>query len=83
MFHLDERIKKNNMYVPTESEINIYDTLDEKRAVDHFLGKSVEQAEQLFIENSLKYQEDLMWMGPKAFYYYLESVLRYLQNPLS
>jgi hypothetical protein len=71
------------MHSPKEDEINVYGTLDERTALDHFLGKSIEQAEQLFIENSMLYQEDLMWMGPKAFYFYLDSVLRYLQNPLS
>ena len=71
------------MNIPKEEEISEYDTLDERKAVEHFLGKSIAQAEQLFIENSIKYQEDLMWMGSKAFYFYLEAVHRYLQNPLS
>ncbi len=39
------------MHSPKEDEINVYDTLDERTALDHFLGKSIEQAEQLFIEN--------------------------------
>lgn len=83
MFIASNNQERNNMDIPKENEISVYDTLDERKAVDHFLGKSIEQAEQLFIENSIIYQEDLMWMGPKAFNYYLESVLRYLQNPLS
>jgi len=75
--------ERNNMDIPKEDDISVYDSLDERKAVDHFLGRSIEQAEQLFIENSMMYQEDLMWMGPKAFRYYLESVLKYSQNPLS
>lgn len=68
------------MKVPTQSEINIYNSLDEMTACDHFLNKTIEQAEMLFIENSSYYQEDLMWMGPLAFNFYLQAVIRYLKS---
>lgn len=65
---------------PTEKDINIYGSLDEQWAVRHFLGKSQEEAEMLFRENFLKYQEDLMWMGPVAFAYYLIPAMNYLKS---
>ena len=53
--------------LPTAEEINVFDSLDERCAVKNFLGKDLDQAQALFREISLYYQEDLMWMGPKAF----------------
>jgi hypothetical protein len=55
------------MQLPKKDEINVYGSLDEKRATEHFLGKTLEQAKSLFRMNNLCYFEDLMWMGPKAF----------------
>ena len=52
--------------LPTAEEINVFDSLDERCAVKNFLGKNQEQAHSLFRENFLRYQEDLMWMGPIA-----------------
>ncbi|MEO8108808.1 MAG: hypothetical protein ABI594_02195 [Ginsengibacter sp.] len=68
------------MNLPTKDEINIYNSLDEIAACKHFLGKSLEQAEALFRENSAYYQEYLMWMGPVAFNFYLESAINYLKS---
>lgn len=68
------------MRMPTESDINVYNSLDEIAARDHFLNKTVEEAEELFQENSAYYQEDLMWMGPRAFPYYLQSAINYLKS---
>jgi hypothetical protein len=68
------------MTMPTERDINIYNSLDEITARDHFLNKTVEEAEELFREDSAVYQEDLMWMGPRAFHYYLQSVINYLKS---
>lgn len=67
--------------LPTEGEINpIPNDLDGQVAVKHFLGKTVQDAVDLFKENSLVYQEDFMWMGPKAFCFYLPAVLIYLRS---
>lgn len=65
---------------PTEKEINLHDDLDGRKACEHFFGKSIDDAEALFRENSLYYQEDLMWMGPVAFQFYSESAIRYIQS---
>jgi hypothetical protein len=64
--------------IPTLEEINVYDTLDERVAVEHFLGKDRKAAEALFRENFIYYQEDLMWMGPRAFCFYLPAALTYV-----
>lgn len=68
------------MTLPSRQDINVYDSLDERSACEHFLGKTLEQAESLFRENSLYYQEDLMWMGPRAFCFYVDAVIRYVQS---
>jgi len=67
--------------LPTEAEINVYDSLDERAAVLVFYGKTLEEAEELFRENSLRYQEGLMWMGPKAFDYYMDAAINYVKSP--
>jgi hypothetical protein len=66
--------------IPTRDAINIYDTLDERCAVDNFLGKDRQAAEAMFRENFVRYQEDLMWMGPRAFCYYLPAALAYAMS---
>jgi hypothetical protein len=66
--------------IPTLEEINVYDSLDERTAVENFLGKDRQEAEALFRKNFLYYQEGLMWMGPRAFCYYLPAALAYVQS---
>ncbi|GMU81056.1 MAG: hypothetical protein AMXMBFR47_09270 [Planctomycetota bacterium] len=66
------------MGLPTREEINVYDSLDERVAVEHFLGRTLDEAEYLFCENPLRYFEDLMWMGPIAFRFYVIAAIRYL-----
>src|SRR2546428_13412025 len=68
------------MRLPTEDEINVHNSLDERTACEHFLNKTLLEAEALFRENSSYYQEDLMWMGQKAFNFYLQSVINYLNS---
>lgn len=67
-----------NSRLPSSEEINVFDSLDEQCAVRHFLGKSLEQAQALFRENFLYYQEDLMFMGPKGFCFYVTAAIGYL-----
>jgi len=68
------------MSLPMRHDINVYDSLDERVACEHFFGRSLDEAEQLFRENSLLYQEDLMWMGPAAFRYYVQAAGQYIQS---
>lgn len=66
--------------LPSERDINVHGSLDEVVAAEHFLGASIEQAEVLFRTDSGRYQEDLMWMGPRAFAYYLQAAIQYLRS---
>src|SRR4051812_31482907 len=52
--------------------------LDERHAVEMFLGKTPEQAEAMFRENFLYYQEDLTYMRAPAFRFYLLPAIKYL-----
>jgi negative regulator of replication initiation len=52
--------------------------LDERHAVKMFLGKTPEQAEEMFRENFLFYQEDLTYMKAVAFRFYVVPAIRYL-----
>ena len=69
------------MDLPSQHDINVHDSLDERTACEHFLGKTLEEAEALFRENSLYYQEDLMFMGVKAFRFYVPAAINYIQSP--
>jgi hypothetical protein len=68
------------MNKPTAKEIDPYDSLDGRVACTNFLGKNLEEAEALFRDNSVRYQENLMWMGPVAFRYYVASAISYIQS---
>ena len=68
------------MTFPSAKDINVHDSLDERHACKIFLGKSIEEAEALFRENALAYHEDLMWMGPAAFRFYVAAAIRYIRT---
>jgi hypothetical protein len=71
---------KPNPLLPTEADINVYDTLDEQYAVRNFLGKTHEQALELFRDNALHYQEDLTVMGAVGFCFYVDAFIAYLKG---
>src|SRR5580765_4916675 len=68
------------MTLPTCQDINVHDSLDERTACEHFLGKSLAEAEALFREASITYQEDLMFMGASAFRFYVQAAISYIQS---
>ena len=58
------------MQIPTELDWqNPYGDLDIKKAKEHFFGKTLEEAEELFVENALYYQEDILFMPSIPFRY--------------
>lgn len=65
--------------IPIQSEIAPNGTLDECTASEHFLGKNLEMAKRFFYESSTAY-EDLMWMGPIAFRYYVHAAINYFHE---
>jgi hypothetical protein len=72
--------RKVTTSIPSRQDINVYDSLDERSACEHFLGKNLDEAEALIRENLLHYHEDLMWMGPRAFNYYARAAMNYLRS---
>ena len=69
------------MPIPSKEEINpCAELLDGQWAVGNYLGKSLEEAEALLIENDIYYAGDLLWMGPIAFVFYFKSALSYLKR---
>ena len=72
-----------NNSLPSEQDINVYDSLDEKTAVQHFLGKDLQDAEVLFRDSLFIYHEDLMSMGPVAFCFYVRAYINYLRSDFS
>jgi hypothetical protein len=52
--------------------------LDERHAVKVFLGKTPDEAEAMFRENFLFYQEDLTYMRAPAFRFYVVPAIKYL-----
>ena len=67
------------MQIPTEHDwANPYGDLDVRSAKEHFFGKTVDEAEELFVENALYYQEDIMFMPSIPFQYYVHAYINYL-----
>ncbi len=67
---------------PTVREINpIPSDLDGQCAERHFLGKTIADATAMFEQDFEIYQEDLLFMGPIAFRYYLPAAMRYAESP--
>lgn len=54
--------------------------LDMPYAYKHFAGKSFEEAVELFKENALRYQEDVMFMPRACFPYYARAYMAYLMS---
>ena len=68
------------MSLPTREDINVFDSLDERYACEHFLGKDLSEAQRLFADNFLVYDEDLSNMGPRAFRYYVQAAIAYIES---
>jgi hypothetical protein len=66
--------------LPTASDINVFDSLDEQTALQNFLGLDHDQALERFQDNWYHFHEDLMHMGPVAFCYYVQDAYRYFEH---
>jgi len=72
------------MTIPTEDDWKSEPwCLDIQYAYKHFFGKSLVEAFALFVENSLYYEEDVMFMPKVCFRYYLHAYMSYLLSPSS
>ncbi len=69
------------MNLPTQEDINpIAEDLDGQCAVRNFLGKSRDQIREEFAEHGMSYQEDLMFMGSRAFCFYFPAAVDYITS---
>ena len=69
------------MHVPSEDDWRSEEwSLDTGWAYKNFHGKTTEEAVQLFKENALIYQEDVMYMPSRVFGYYLKAYIKYLMS---
>ncbi|MFO1523571.1 MAG: hypothetical protein U1G05_16370, partial [Kiritimatiellia bacterium] len=53
---------------------------DEAYGHEHFFGKTLPEARALFVENALRYQEDIMFMPTPCFYFYAHAYIDYLMS---
>ena len=72
------------MKIPNENDWQgIAEDLDYQNAYKNFFGKSIEEAQELFLEGTLCYHEDLMWMPMIPFQYYIHAYINYLLSDSS
>lgn len=71
------------MHIPTEEEWEMdkyKDYWDREWAYKNFFGKNLVEAEALFVENAICYQEDLDHMPSVPFRYYVRAYMNYLNG---
>ncbi|WP_288129994.1 hypothetical protein [Microbulbifer sp.] len=56
---------------------------DEESAIEHFQGKSFEEAFSLIEDNALFYSEDFYYMPKKPFQFYIKAFVEYLVSEKS
>lgn len=67
--------------LPTQHDFDPWnENLDAQSAWKHFGGLTLDEAQARFQENPMYYQEDFMFMGPKAFAYFFPVIDQYLRN---
>src|SRR4051812_30722533 len=80
MLHHANQVSDKRMGLPTKDDFNTYGSMDEVTACNHFHNKTLTEAEALFRENSLTYCQDFMWMGAKAFNFYVDALIKYVKS---
>ena len=75
------RLSRPNMPLPTARDFDpLGCDLDAQSAWKHFGRLTIQAAYDLFLSNPVYYEEDFMFMGSKAFEYYLPVIDRYLRE---
>lgn len=64
--------------IPSKEDMRGHGMFEEDRAIEHFCGKSLEEASELFFINSELYADDFLWMSVKGYFYYIKSIKKYL-----
>jgi hypothetical protein len=74
----------NTMTIPYESDWRSEPWgIDTPCAYEHFSGKTLDEAFDLFVKDSLYYQEDIMFMPVLCFRYYVHAYMNYLLSDKS
>jgi hypothetical protein len=72
------------MAVPTEADWRSEPwDIDTAYAYENFFGKSLAEAFDLFVENAIRYQEDILFMPLACFEYYVHAYIDYLLSDKS
>jgi len=66
--------------LPSEHDFVVHGSLDEIAAFKLLGGKWSDEARLVFAEDTFGANEALMWMGPRAFSYYVRSASDYLKS---
>lgn len=76
-------VKGDKMKLPTIKDIDpLCSALEGSDAVEHFYGKTLEEVEAMFADG-LDYTGDLVFMGPKAFCFYLPAIVSFVKSDAS
>lgn len=70
----------DKMTIPSQNQLVDCEGLDEACVIDHFLGKSVEEAYRVFADGGGYVASDISYMSQFAVDYYLPAALQYLQS---
>ena len=74
----------NSMTIPSESDWRSEPwCIDTPYAYEHFLGKTLDEAFDLFVQYSIYYEEDIMFMPVLCFRYYIHAYMNYLLSDKS
>ncbi len=66
--------------IPSAESLVEFDGPDDRTVLEHFLGKSQAEAYEMFGTAGHRYTEDLMWMAPQGFEFYLEPAVWYAES---
>ena len=70
---------ETTMKIPTEADWKYHPgDLDAAWAYKNFRGKTLAEADKLFVENAFYYQEDIMFMPKPCFCFYVQAYINYL-----
>lgn len=72
--------KKSGEWLPVEHDFSPFGDLDSQEAWKNFGGLTLARAAEKFRENPLRYQEDFMFMGGRAFAYYYPVIEDYVRE---
>jgi hypothetical protein len=69
------------MTIPNRSELVDGDSLDGRKVLQHFLGKTADEAYEMYCSDlNHCYTEDIMWMAVRGLEYYLPPAIRYIEE---